>query len=63
MRTLVYRRGYTLERAMDIPPAWLDSHIRYGYRYRLPWHPLKSVLVVIFTVLVTFAIFSVFWRL
>ena len=62
VRALVYRRGYTLERAMDISPAWLDAHILYGYQYRRPWHPLKSLLVVLFTVLLTFAVFSVFWR-
>ena len=62
VRALVYRRGYTLERAMDIPPEWLDTHLRYGYQYRRPWHPLKSLLLVLFTVLLTFAVFSVFWR-
>lgn len=62
VRALVYRRGYTLERAMDIPPEWLDTHLRYGYQYRRPWHPLKSLLVVLFTVLIVFAVFSVFWR-
>lgn len=63
VRALVFRRGYTLERAMDIPSVWLESHILYGYQYRRPWHPLKSLLVVLLTVLLTFAIFSVFWGL
>ena len=63
VRALVYRRGYTLEKAMDIPGIWLESHILYGYSYRRPWHPLKSFIVVVVTVFIVFAVFSVFWRL
>ena len=63
VRALVYRRGYRLDRAMDIPPDYLMSHILWGYTYRRPWHPLKSFIVVVVVVLTVFAVFSVFWRL
>ena len=62
VRALVMRRGYPLDRAMSIPPDWLESHILYGYTYRRPWHPLKTVILVAVLILVVFALFSVFWR-
>ena len=63
VRALVFRRGYPLQKAMDIPPVWLDSHLRYGYEYRRPWGLCKSCVVVLITFLLVFAIFSIFWRL
>lgn len=63
VRALVYRRGYRLDLAMDIPPDYLMSHILWGYSYRRPWRPLKSFIVVLVLVLIVFAVFSVFWRL
>lgn len=63
VRALVYRRGYPLDVAMDIPTDYLMSHILWGYSYRRPWRPLKSFIVVLVLVLVVFAVFSVFWRL
>lgn len=63
VRALVFRRGYHLDLAMDIPPDYLMSHILYGYTYRRPWRPLKSFIVVVVVVLMVFAVFSVFWRL
>ena len=62
VRALVMRRGYPLDRAMDIPPDWLESHILYGYTYRHPWHPLKTIILVVALILIVFALFSVFWR-
>ena len=63
VRALVYRRGYSLDRAMDIPSDYVMSHILYGYSYRRPWRSYKSFIVVVVVVLVVFAAFSVFWRL
>ena len=63
VRVLVYRRGYTLDRAMDIPSEWLMAHILYGYTYRRSWTPCKSLFVVLVVVLIVFVVFSVFWRL
>ena len=63
VRALVYRRGYSVQRAMDIPPDYLMSHILFGYSYRRPWKPLKSLVVVVVIVLVVFAVFSTFWGL
>lgn len=63
VRALVYRRGYSLARAMDIPSDYLMSHILYGYSYRRPWRPYKSFIVVVVVLLIVFAAFSVFWRL
>ena len=63
VRALVYRRGYSLDRAMDIPSEWLMDHILYGYSYRRPWRPFKSFVVVAVIVLLVVAVFSVFWGL
>lgn len=63
VRALVYRRGYPLDLAMDIPQDYLMSHILWGYTYRRPWCPLKSFIVVVVVVLIVLAVFSVFWRL
>lgn len=63
VRALVYRRGYRLDLAMDIPPNYLMSHILWGYTYRRPWRPLKSFIVVVVVLLIVLAAFSVFWRL
>ena len=61
VRVLVYRRGYSLERAMDIPTEWLMDHILYGYTYRRPWTPFKSFVVVTVVVLIVLSVFSLFW--
>ena len=62
VRALVFRRGYPLHKAMDIPPVWLDSHLRYGYQYHRPWSAVKSCVVVMTVFLLVFAAFSIFWR-
>lgn len=63
VRALVVRRGYSLEKAMDIPEKYLIDHLLDGYEYRPRWNPLKTLITVVLTLILTFAVYSVFWRL
>lgn len=62
VRALVYRRGYPLHKAMEVPPAWADSHLRYGYDYPRPWGALRTVLLVVAVVGCITALFLIIWR-
>lgn len=63
VRALVVRRGYPLDKAMGIPEQWLMAHLLDGYEYRPRWGSLKAFITALLTIIVVFAIFSVFWRL
>lgn len=62
VRALVVRRGYPLDKAMAIPERYLIDHLLDGYEYRPRWGPFKTFITVALSFLVTFAVFSFFWR-